>query len=201
MPTLVVSTPPAPVGRWQRLLDGLGLAAWFRRPPAGTPTGHEERVLLLLTLTNAPLHSPEPLAAALVACGPALAASGGQVVEQHVNRLLLSWPAHYPAAWLAIYQHLRAHLHQQLGEGPQLYGAATLGLLAPRPSWLAPGYRGAALGQVAGILHEGRAQGYPLLLSAALHYRLGIAALPCQLHLAFNLSGHRYPATLYWAQA
>jgi hypothetical protein len=51
---------------------------------------------------------------------------------------------------------------------------------------------------VAGILHESQRVGSDLLISAALLQRLD-RCMPFQynLHLGFNLPGHRYPATLF----
>jgi len=193
-PLSILSPAAARQGWWPRLLRTLGLEAWFRQAPQARFTGREERTFLLLTLTNAPVRSPEPLATALASCLPGIEASGGEVAQQQTNRVLLSWPAEDAAAALAAYEQLRACLVQQVGPMPCLYGAATLGWVTRRRDR----YQGEVLQQVAGILHEGRQVGSPLLLSAALHQHLGATlGWPCELHVAFRLPGHRYPATLY----
>lgn len=187
---------------WQWLLRSTGLEAWFRQAPATAHAGQEERIFLLLTLAGTtratrPAHTTL-LADAAHECAATIKASGGELLAYQPGTLLLAWPttgqALPPVA--AIYFQLRASVRRLAGAPALgLGGAAGLG-------WSAPGttrrYAKASLRELAGILHESQQVGGDLLLAAALHQRLApTVAEPCTLHVAFEVPGHRYPATLY----
>jgi hypothetical protein len=87
-----------------------------------------------------------------------------------------------------------------LADSPTLLlnGAAGLGWAAPGATAAPRQYEPASLREVTGLLHESQQLGSELLLAAALHQRLAPeAAGPCALHVAFEVPGHRYPATVY----
>jgi hypothetical protein len=61
-----------------------------------------------------------------------------------------------------------------------------------------PCFRGKVLRQGASSFREGKQLESGLLISAALHHQLDQGApFRYQLHVAFKVTGHRYPATLY----
>ena len=187
------------LGQW--LLRSTGLEAWFRQAPAVAHAGEEERIVLLLTLAgtkqiNRSAHAAL-LADAFSECAASIEASGGELINYQSGTLMLAWPATGQLPPLAaIYTQLRACVRRLAGwHTLGLGGAAGLG-------WAAPGaasrYDKASLREVAGILHESQQLGSELLLTAALHQRLApVLAASCTLHVAFEVPGHRYPATLY----
>lgn len=191
-------------GLWPWLLRIVGLESWFQKAPTAAHAGREERTVLLLTLvgttrTTRPVHTAL-LAAAGWECQPALAASGGATVEYQPGTLLLTWPAasESSAPVVALYFQLRDCL-RRLADSPALHlnGAAGLG-------WAATGatssrqFEQAGLRAVVGLLHESQQLGSELLLTAALQQRLvPTAAGQCALHVAVEVPGHRYPATVY----
>jgi hypothetical protein len=141
------------------------------------------------------------LADALRECQPAIAASGGTVVPYQPGSLLLTWPAtsESMAPITTVYFQLRECLRRLAGSPTLLLnGAAGLGWAAPGAVAAPRQYEPAGLREVAGLLHESQQLGSELLLAAALHQRLapGVAG-PCALHVAFEVPGHRYPATVY----
>jgi hypothetical protein len=204
MSNLSVPAPSKP-GWWQWLLRATGLEAWFQQGPAAAHVGREERLLLLLALpgttrTTRAAHTGL-LTSALRECQPTIAASGGAVATYQPGTLLLTWPASpgSVAPITATYFRLRDCLRRLAG-APALVlnGAAGLGWAAPGAVAAARQYEPASLREVAGLLHESQQLGSELLLAAALHQRLAPeAAGPCALHVAFEVPGHRYPATVY----
>ncbi|MGI4867333.1 MAG: hypothetical protein ACRYFZ_25670 [Janthinobacterium lividum] len=200
--TLDSPTYRGKLSTWQWLLRSTGLEAWFRQAPAAAHAGQEERIFLLLTLANT-TRTTRSAHAALLAdaareCAASIKASGGELLTYQLGTLLLAWPttsqALPPVA--ALYFQLRDCV-RRLASAPALglSGAAGLG-------WSAPGtarrYAKNSLRELAGILHESQQVGSDLLLAAALHQRLApTVAEPCTLHVAFEVPGHRYPATLY----
>ena len=200
--TLDSPTYRSKLSPWQWLLRNTGLEAWFRQAPAAAHAGQEERIFLLLTLADTTRATRSAhatlLADAARECAATIKDSGGELLTYQPGTLLLAWPAAGQALppVSAIYFHLRACL-RRLASSPALGlgGAAGLG-------WSAPGttrrYAKASLRELAGILHESQQVGNDLLLAAALHQRLApTVAEPCTLHVAFEVPGHRYPATLY----
>jgi len=192
---------------WRWLLRTTGLEAWFQQAPAVAHAGREERLMLLLGLPNTTLLTRSAhaalLADALRECQPVLAASGGVVVPYQPGTLMLTWPAASgsTAPITALYAQLR-DCARRLADSPTLLlnGAAGLGWAAPGATAAPRQYEQAGLREVAGLLHESQQLGSELLLAAALHQRLapGVAG-PCALHVAFEVPGHRYPATVYRA--
>jgi hypothetical protein len=190
---------------WRWLLRTTGLEAWFQQAPAVAHAGREERLVLLLALPNTTRLTRSAhaalLADALRECQPAIAASGGAVVPYQSGTLLLTWPAtsESMAPITALYFQLRECLRRLAGSPVLLLnGAAGLGWAAPGAAAAPRQYEPAGLREVAGLLHESQQLGSELLLAAALHQRLapGVAG-PCALHVAFEVQGHRYPATVY----
>jgi hypothetical protein len=181
-------------GCWGWLLRTVG-QLWFRADAAATSTGYEERVVLLLSLPE----DNQLLVKLLRKCAPAIRASGSELVGQLATSLLLAWPADLGAQQvLPLFMQLRASLYH-LAPQAQLRGAASVGWVKPRSAGTdGQSYQGEVMQQVAGILHESIRLGGDLLISAALHHRLNRAApFQYQLHVAFQVKGHRYPATLY----
>ncbi|WP_227610101.1 hypothetical protein [Hymenobacter translucens] len=136
-------------------------------------------------------------------CRAAVEAGGGVVIEQLPKSLLLSWPAGLGEQQaLPAYQLLRASL-QRMAPQAQLHGAASLGWVKVRPSQSGGHrYRGEVLRQVAGILLESVQLGSGLLIAAVLYQRLDrTAPFRYQLHVGFEVAGHRYPATLFQVTA
>jgi len=204
MSNLSVPAPSKP-GLWHWLLRITGLEAWFQQAPAAAHAGREERLVLLLALpgtTRATRTAHTTLLTnALRECQPAIAASGGAVVPYQPGTLLLTWPAasDSTAPLTAFYFQLRDCVRRQAGSPTQpLNGAAGLGWAAPGAVAAPRQYEPAGLREVAGLLHESQQIGSELLLAAALHQRLapGVAG-QCALHVAFEVPGHRYPATVY----
>jgi hypothetical protein len=198
---------PAPIkpSLWRWLLRTTGLEAWFQQAPTVAHAGREERLLLLLALPNTTRTSRSAhaalLADALRECQPAIAASGGAAVPYRPGSLLLTWPAggESAAPVTALYFQLRDCVRRLAGSPTlPLNGAAGLGWAAPGAAAAPRHYEQAGLREVAGLLHESQQLGSELLLAAALHQRLapGVAG-PCALHVAFEVPGHRYPATVY----
>jgi hypothetical protein len=196
-------------GGWHGLLRLLGVETWFRRVSAPSRAGQQERVFLLLSLL--PLeqrdsHITASLESALQTCLPLIGVDGGEVLPHQSHTLLLSWPATSESqrvrAVHAYYQ-FRHCLHQLAPQlAPALYGAASLGFVQVRPHATGRPYRGEVLRQVRGILHEAQRLGGGLLVSAALRQRLPqTPAFHHTLHVAFDLEGHRYPATLFHTSA
>lgn len=178
------------------------METWFRKAPAAAHAGQEERIFLLLTLAGT-TRATRSAHAALLAnaaqeCAATIKASGGELLAYQPGTLLLAWPTTGqplpPVA--ALYFQLRGCVRRLAGTAALgLGGAAGLG-------WSAPGttrrYAKASLRELAGILHESQQVGSDLLLAAALHQRLAPTAdESCTLHVAFEVPGHRYPATLY----
>jgi hypothetical protein len=204
MNNLSIPAPPKP-SLWHWLLRTTGLEAWFQQAPAAAHAGREERLLLLLALPNT-THLTRSAHAALLAdvlreCQPAIAASGGAVVPYQPGMLLLTWPTTREAAVpvTALYFQLRDCVRRLAGAPTlRLNGAAGLGWAAPGAVAAPRQYEPASLREVAGLLHESKQLGGELLLAAALHLRLAPETTgPCALHVAFEVPGHRYPATVY----
>jgi len=202
-----VATSAKP-GLWRWLLRATGLEAWFRRAPAAAHAGQEERIVLLLALAGTTRATRAAHAALLAraqqACQASLAASGGTALEYQPGILLLTWPAATESRVpiVALYFQLRDCL-RQLANAPALGLEAAAGLGWAAPAALAwQQYEPASLREVASLLHESRQLGSELLLTAALRQRLAPAvAGQCALHVAFEVPGHRYPATVYRAVA
>jgi hypothetical protein len=203
MNNLVVPASSKP-GLWPWLLRITGLEAWFQQAPTAAHAGREERIVLLLTLagTTRATRSAHAalLASALRECQPALGASGGAATAYQPGTLLLTWPAatESSAPVVALYFQLRDCVRRLAGsptlrlDGAAGLGWAALGAAAPRQ------FEQASLRAVAGLLHESQQLGSELLLAAALQQRLAPAvAGQCALHVAFEVPGHRYPATVY----
>jgi len=190
---------------WHWLLRITGLEAWFQQAPVAAHAGREERLLLLLELpgtTRATRAAHTTLLTnALRECQPAIAASGGAVVAHQPGKLLLTWPAATESAapLVALYFQLRDCVRRLAGSPTlPLNGAAGLGWAAPTKAATPHQYEQASLREVAGLLHESQQLGSELLLAAALHQRLAPAVVgQCALHVAFEVPGHRYPATVY----
>lgn len=190
---------------WHWLLRTTGLEAWFQQAPAAAHAGREERLLLLLALPNTTRLTRSAHAALLAEaareCQPALAASGGVAVPYQPGILLLTWPAASESTVpvTALYFQLRDCVRRLAGSPTlALNGAAGLGWVAPGAAAAPRRYEPASLREAAGLLHESQQLGSELLLTAALHQRLAPeTAGPCALHVAFEVPGHRYPATVY----
>jgi hypothetical protein len=204
MNNLSLPTSPRP-SLWHWLLRTTGLEAWFQQAPAAAHAGREERLVLLLALPNTTRLTRSAhtaiMAETLRECQPAIAASGGAAVPYQPGSLLLTWPATGASAApvTALYFQLRDCVRRLAGS-PTLHlnGAAGLGWVAPGAAAAPRQYEPASLREVAGLLHESQQLGSELLLAAALHQRLAPeAAGPCALHVAFEVPGHRYPATVY----
>lgn len=204
MNNLLAPTPAKP-SLWRWLLRTTGLEAWFQQAPAAAHAGREERLLLLLALPNTTRLTRKAhaalLADALRECQPAIAASGAAMIPYQPGTLLLTWPAasESTAPITALYFQLHDCVRRLAGAPTLLLnGAAGLGWAAPGAAAAPRQYEQAGLREVAGLLHESQQLGSELLLAAALHQRLapGIAG-PCALHVAFEVPGHRYPATVY----
>jgi hypothetical protein len=197
-----IASPAQPArkghGRWGWLLRTVG-QLWFRADAAATSTDCEERVVLLLTLPE----DNQLLAKLLRQCAPAIKASGSELVGQLATGLLLAWPADLGEQQaLPLFMQLRASLYC-LAPQAQLRGAASVGWVKLRSAGTdGQSYQGEVMRQVVGILHESTQLGGGLLISAALHHRLNRAVpFQYQLHVAFQVKGHRYPATLYQVAA
>jgi hypothetical protein len=196
-------------GLWQWMLRTIGLEAWFQQGPVAAHTGREERLLLLLALpgtTRATRAAHTTLLTnALRECQPAIVASGGVAAAYQPGSLLLTWPAvaESSAPIVALYAQVHACVRRLAGSPSlALNGAAGLGWAAPGAATAPRQYEQTGLREVAGLLHESQQLGSELLLTAALHQRLAPeAAGPCALHVAFEVPGHRYPATVYRAVA
>jgi hypothetical protein len=194
---------------WHWLLRITGLEAWFQQAPAAAHAGREERLVLLLALPNTTRLTRSAhtaiMAEALRECQPAIAASGGAAAPYQPGSLLITWPAlsDSTAPVTAIYFQLRDCMRRLAGAPTlALNGAASLGWAAPGAAVTPRQYEPAGLREVAGLLHESQHLGSELLLAAALHQRLAPgAAGPCALHVAFEVPGHRYPATVYRVMA
>jgi hypothetical protein len=196
-------------GLWPWFLRATGLEAWFQQAPAAAHAGREERIVLLLTLPGTTRATRAAHAALLASagreCQPAIAASGGALVAYQPGTLLLTWPAgsESSAPVVAVYAQLLACVRRLAGAPAlRLDGAAGLGWVAPGAATAPRQYEPAGLREVAGLLHESQQLGSELLLTAALHQRLapGVAG-PCALHVALEVPGHRYPATVFRAVA
>jgi hypothetical protein len=100
-----------------------------------------------------------------------------------------------------LYYQFRHYLHQLAPQlATALYGAASLGYMQVRQHVTGQPYRGEVLQQTEGILHEAQRLGGGLLVSTALRQQLpDMPTLHYTLHVAFDLEGHRYPATLFHA--
>jgi hypothetical protein len=192
-------------GLWHWLLRVTGLEAWFQQAPAAAHAGREERLVLLLALPDTTRSTRSAhaalLADALRECQPAIVASGGAMVPYKPGMLLLTWPAASDsmAPITALYFQLRNCVRRLAGSPTQpLTAAAGLGWVAPGAVAAPRQYEQAGLREIAGLLHESQQLGGELLLAAALHQRLapGVAG-QCALHVAFEVPGHRYPATVY----
>jgi hypothetical protein len=192
-------------GLWHWLLRVTGLEAWFQQAPAAAHAGREERLVLLLALPDTTRSTRSAhaalLADALRECQPAIMASGGAVVPYKPGTLLLTWPATSDsmAPITALYFQLRNCVRRLAGSPIQpLTAAAGLGWVAPGAVAAPRQYEQAGLREITGLLHESQQLGGELLLAAALHQRLapGVAG-QCALHVAFEVPGHRYPATVY----
>lgn len=196
---------PSKPSLWHWLLRTTGLEAWFQQAPAAAHAGREERLVLLLALPNTTRLTRSAhtaiMAEALRECQAAIAASGGVAVPYQPGSLLLTWPATNAsmAPITALYFQLRECVRRLAGAPTlALNGAAGLGWAAPGAAAAPRQYEPAGLREVAGLLHESQHLGSELLLAAALHQRLAPgAAGPCELHVAFRVPGHRYPATVY----
>lgn len=198
---------PAPTkpGLWHWLLRITGLEAWFQQAPAAAHAGREERLVLLLALPNTTRLTRSAhtaiMAEALRECQPAITNSGGAAGPYQPGSLLLTWPATSASMVpvTALYFQLRDCVRRLAGAPTlALNGAAGLGWAAPGAAATPRQYEPASLREVAGLLHESQQLGSELLLAAALHQRLAPeAAGPCALHVAFEVPGHRYPATVY----
>ncbi|HET9501952.1 MAG TPA: hypothetical protein VFO93_00320 [Hymenobacter sp.] len=204
MTNLSVPASPKP-GLWHWLLRTTGLEAWFQQAPAAAHAGREERLVLLAALPNTTRLTRSAhtamMAEALRECQPAIGASGGVVMPHQPGSLLLTWPAaSAPAVSItAIYTQLRDCVRRLAGAPAlPLNAAAGLGWVAPGAAATPRQYEPVALREVAGLLHESQQLGSDLLVTAALHQRLAPEATgPCELHVAFGVPGHRYPATVY----
>lgn len=190
---------------WRWLLRTTGLEAWFQQAPAAAHAGREERLVLLLALPNTTRLTRSAhtaiMADALRECQPAIGASGGVGAPHRSGTLLLTWPAasESTAPITGLYFQVRDCVRRLAGSPTLLLnGAAGLGWAAPGAAAAPRQYEPASLREVAGLLHESQQLGSELLLAAALHQRLAPeAAGPCALHVAFEVPGHRYPATVY----
>jgi hypothetical protein len=192
-------------GLWPWLLRIVGLESWFQQAPAAAHAGREERIVLLLTLagTTRATRSAHAtlLANACRECQPQIGASGGTAVEYQPGTLLLTWPAtaESSAPVVALYFQLLDCV-RRLAALPalRLNAAAGLGWAAPGVAAAPRQFEQASLREIAGLLHESQQLGSELLLTAALQQRLAPAAAgQCALHVAFEVPGHRYPATVY----
>lgn len=200
---LVPASPKQGLLPW--LLRIVGLESWFQQAPTAAHTGREERIILLLTLagTTRATRSAHAslLAEACRECQPAIAASGGAATAYQPGTLLLTWPAapESSAPVVALYFQLRDCVRRLAGSPAlRLDGAAGLGWAAPGAAAAPRQFEQAGLREVAGLLHESQQLGSELLLTAALQQRLAPAAAgQCALHVAFEVPGHRYPATVY----
>ncbi len=189
-------------GLWPWFLRITGLEAWFQQAPTTAHAGREERIILLLTPAGATRSAHATLLAdACRECQPAIAASGGAVVAFQPGTLLLTWPiaAESSAPVVALYFQLRACARRLAGSPAlPLNGAAGLGWAAPGAAAAPHQFEQASLREVAGLLHESQQLGSELVLAAALQQRLAPAVMgECALHVAFEVPGHRYPATVY----
>lgn len=190
-------------GLWQWLLRSTGLEAWFQQGPTATHLGRQERLLLALPGTTRATRAAHTmlLVNALRECQPSLVASGGAAVAYQPGTLLLTWPAaaESSAPVVALYAQLLACVRRLAGSPTlALNGAAGLGWAAPGAATAPRQYEQAVLRAVNGLLHESQQLGGELLLTAALQQRLTPAvAGQCALHVAFEVPGHRYPATVY----
>lgn len=199
------SVPPASPGRpslWKWFLRSVGVETWFNQKSNVAPAGREQRVFLSLLLPGATSRPGSPAAAlltqALAECMTTIGEGGGEVAHHQDGQLLLTWPIAQGARHaVSIYFQLRASVQRRDSQA-KLFGAASLGWVKASSLHGAHQYRGEVLGSVAGILHEVQKLGSELLTSAALHHQIA-ADLPFhfQLHVAFDVPGHRYPATLY----
>ncbi|UOQ68653.1 hypothetical protein [Hymenobacter volaticus] len=191
---------------WKWLLRSVGLETWFQKTSVAAQAGQEERVFLRLTLPDAlntaNTSSTTPLTEALSECLTTIRASGGQVVSNQGNSLLLSWPAELGALQVVpMYFQLRERVYRRARQ-PKLFAAASLGWVTARHKRTRLDYQGEVVKQVAGMLRENQQLGHDLLISAALYHRLD-QTLPYhyELHVGFDLPGHRYPATLFRVRA
>jgi hypothetical protein len=152
-------------------------------------------VFLLLTLSGNTTLIPQLVRE----CRLAVEKGGGELLEQRPDCLLLNWPARLgEQQLLSVWQYLLANM-RALAPHMQFHAAASLGWVKSRSADSGGHrYRGEVLRQVVGILREGQQLGSSLLISAALHHRLDRStSFHYQLHVAFKVEGHRYPATLY----
>ncbi|MDF7814881.1 hypothetical protein P1X16_26115 [Hymenobacter sp. YC55] len=205
MDMLSAATPPTrPNGPslWKWFLRSVGLEAWFQKTSVTAQDGQEERVFLRLALSgvssSAKSPDPTPLTEALNECMAAIRAGGGQVVSNQGTNLLLTWPVELGARQVVpIYFQLRERLQRRTRQ-QELFAAASLGLVTTRHRRARLDYQGEVVKHVAGMLRENQQLGHDLLISAALYHRLD-QTLPYQyeLHVGFDLPGHRYPATLF----
>jgi hypothetical protein len=209
MTTLTSPAPPAKPGRpslWEWFLRSVGVDTWFNQKSNAAPAGREERVFLSLLLpdaTSRPGDSPVILLTkALAECMTTIREGDGEVAHHQDGQLLLTWPMAQGARHaVGVFFQLRASV-QRRDQQAKLYGAASLGWVKPSPSRGAHQYRGEVLGSVVGILHEAQQQGSELLTSAALYHQLAAdQPFHFHLHVAFDVPGHRYPATLYQVTA
>ena len=202
---LSAATPPTrPNGPslWKWLLRSVGLEAWFQQTPLTAQAGQEERVFLRLEMTNASNSisgsSAALLSEVLNASIATIEAGGGEVVSQEGGSLLLAWPADLGAQQVVpIYFHLRERIQRQ-SRHQRLFAAASVGWVVARRKREKLYYRGEVLKHVAGMLRENKQLEHDLLISAALYHRLDqTSPYHYQLHVGFDLPGHRYPATLF----
>jgi hypothetical protein len=191
-------------GLWRWLLRSTGLEAWFQQAPAAAHVGQVERVFLQVSLPSSKAAS-SVFAEALADCLPTIQASGGEVVNQQAASALLSWPVvlgSQQAQVIRAYFQLRESMSRLLGQPAlRMCGAASLGWVMPNQAKAGQRYRGEVLSSVAGILRAAQ-PGNALFVSAALHHRLDlIPAFNYELDVAFDVAGHRYPATLFRVSA